>query len=123
MAVSGELFEIRAEFAVGQARAVGLDIGGNRVTYDVAGNKLNFSPYRGHFGFNGADMKPVDGKVSMQVIVDRPMIEICGNDGRVYITSGRVKRGNVSAVKAFAEGGEAKLLKLEVYELESIWKR
>ena len=123
VAVSGELFDIRAVFALGQAKAVGLDIGGNRVSYDVTGNKLNFSPYQGHFKFNGADMKPVDGKVSMRVIVDRPMIEICGNDGRVYITSGRVKRGNVSAVKAFAEGGKAKLLKLEVNELESIWKR
>ncbi|MEA3368315.1 MAG: GH32 C-terminal domain-containing protein, partial [Planctomycetota bacterium] len=110
--VSGELFEIRAEFDVGQAKAVGLDIGGNRVAYDVAGKKLN-----------GADMKPLDGKVSMQVIVDRPMIEICGNDGRVYITSGRGKRGDVSAVKAFAEGGKAKLIRLDVYELESIWKK
>jgi fructan beta-fructosidase len=112
VAVSGELFEIRAEFAVGQVKTIGLDIGGNRVAYDIPGNKLN-----------GANMKPVDGKVSMQVIVDRPMIEICGNDGRVYITSGRGTRGNVSAVKAFAEGGKARLIKLDVYELESIWKR
>jgi len=112
VAVSGELFEIRAEFAVGQSKAVGLDIGGNRVTYDVAAKKLN-----------GAAMKPVDGKVSMQVIVDRPMIEICGNDGAVYITSGRGKRGDVSAVKAFANGGTAKLLALEVHELNSIWRK
>ena len=112
VAVSGELFEIRAEFAVGQAKAVVVDIGGNRVTYDVAGNKLN-----------GADMKPVDGKFYMQVIIDRPMIEICGNDGRVYITSGRGTRGKVSAVKAFAEGGKAKLIKLDVYEFESIWMK
>jgi len=112
VAVSGELFEIRAEFAVGQAKVVGLDIGGNRVTYDVAKNKLN-----------GADMKPVEGTVSMQVIVDRPMIEICGNDGAVYITSGRGKRGDVSAVTAFAEGGAAKLLGLEVHELNSIWRK
>ena len=46
-----------------------------------------------------------------------------GNDGRIYITSGREERGNVSAVKAFAEGGQAELTKLDVYELESIWKR
>jgi fructan beta-fructosidase len=111
-AASGELLEIRAEFAVGRARVLGLDIGGNRVTYDVAAKKLN-----------GANMKPVDGRISMQVFVDRPMIEICGNDGRVYITSGRDKRGHVSAVKAFAEGGEAELIKLDVYELESIWKK
>lgn len=112
VATAGELFEIRAQFALGQAKAVGLDVGGNRVTYDVAGRKLN-----------GADMKPVDGKVSMRVIVDRSMIEIGGNDGAVCITSGRNKRGDVSAIKAFTEGGKARLLGLEVHELESIWKR
>ena len=112
VAVSGELFEIRAEFAVGQAKSVGLDVGGNLVKYDVAAKKLN-----------GADMAPVDGKVSMQVIVDRPMIEICGNDGAVYITSGRGKRGDVSAIKAFADGGNAKLVSMEIHELNSIWKK
>lgn len=112
VAVSGELFEIRAEFDLGQAKAVGLDIGGNRVAYDVAAKKLN-----------GADMAPVDGKVCMQVIVDRPMIEICGNDGAVYITSGRGKRGDVSDVKAFADGGKAKLVSMEIHELNSIWKK
>ncbi len=110
--VAGELLEIRAEFAVGQARAVGLDIGGNRVVYDIPGGKLH-----------GADLKPVDGKVSMHVILDRPMMEIAGNGGRVYITARRGKRGEVRAVKAFAEGGPARLLALEAHELESIWAK
>ncbi len=81
----------------------------------MAGNKLL-----------GADLKPVDGKISMQVIVDRPMMEICGNDGRVYITTPRCGHrpadwhhemknthllGDVSAVRAFTEGGEAELIK------------
>ena len=82
------------------------------MAYDVAGKKLN-----------GAPMAPVDGKVTMQVIVDRPMIEICGNDGAVYITSSRPKRGDVSAVKAFADGGKATLLSIEIHELESIWRK
>ncbi|MCY2931644.1 MAG: GH32 C-terminal domain-containing protein [Planctomycetota bacterium] len=59
----------------------------------------------------------------MRVIVDRSMIETGGNDGAVCSTSGRDKRGDVSAIKAFAEGGKARLLGLEVHELESIWKK
>ncbi|MCF7974446.1 MAG: glycoside hydrolase family 32 protein [Phycisphaerae bacterium] len=111
VAVSGELFEIRAEFAVGQASIVGLDVGGNRVTYDVGAGKLN-----------GAALTPVNGKVSMQVFVDRPMIEICGNNGRVYVTSRRDKRGEVSAIEAFAEGGKAELIQMDIYPLKSIWQ-
>jgi len=110
--VAGELFDIRAEFALGHARSVGLDIGGNRVVYDAVAGQLN-----------GAPMQPVDGKVSMQVIVDRPMIEVCGNDGAVYITSGRPKRGGVATITAFADGGKARLVRLEAYELQSIWKK
>jgi fructan beta-fructosidase len=112
VAVSGELFEIRAEFILGQAKSVGLDIGGNRVTYDVAAAKLNGSP-----------MTVTDGRVSMQVLLDRPMIEICGNDGAVYITGERGKWGAVEAVSAFANGGPATLTSLEVHELKSIWRK
>ena len=111
VAVSGELFDIRAKFAVGQAKAVGLDIGGNRVVYDVGTRKLD-----------GATMLPIDGKITVQVIVDRPMIETCGNDGAVCITSVRKKRGNVSTIKAFADGGPARLIAMEVHELKSIWQ-
>ncbi len=110
--VSGELFDIRATFEVGGASTVGLEFGKDKVVYDVGKKKLN-----------GADLEPVDGKISMQVLVDRPMMEICGNNGRVFITSGRRGRGEVSEVKAFADGGEARLVSLEVYELESIWKK
>jgi len=112
VAAAGELLEVRAEFVLGQAKAVGLDIGGNRVTYDVAAGKLCGNP-----------MTAVDGKISMHVLLDRPMIEICGNDGAVYITSGRGKRGEVSSVSAFADGGPATLNLLEVHELKSIWKK
>ncbi len=110
--VAGELFDIRATFQLGNARSVGLDIGGNTVTYDAVGKKLN-----------GAPMTPRNGCVEIQVLVDRPMIEICGNDGAVYITGGREHRGNVGAIKAFADGDGAKLVRLEVNELKSIWEK
>ncbi len=111
VSVKGELLDIRATFAVGKASAVGLDIGGNRVTYDAKAGKLLDAP-----------LAPVDGKVTLQILVDRPMLEICGNDGRVYITRPRNHMGDVSVVKAFATGGRARLLSLDVYKLESIWK-
>lgn len=109
---AGELFEIRAEFAIGQAKSVGLKIGEDHITYDVESGKLN-----------GAPMKPLDGKVTMQVFVDRPMMEICGNEGAVYITSAR-KAGNkrLKEITAFANGGPAHLLSMEVHELKSIWQ-
>jgi fructan beta-fructosidase len=110
VAVTGQLFDVRATFELGKAKRVGLDIGGNRITYDVMGQELNRAP-----------LKPVKGRITIQVLVDRPMIEVCGNDGAVCITSGRAKKGDVAQIKAFAEGEGARLIGLEVYELASIW--
>jgi fructan beta-fructosidase len=110
--VSGDIFDIRATFEIGDAKTIGLDIGGERVTYDVSKQALD-----------KAQMKIVDGIISMQVLVDRPMLEICGNNGRVFITKPREKKGDVSIIKAFADGGDARLMNLDVFELKSIWKK
>ena len=109
--VKGELFDIKVTFDVGDASEVGLDIGGEIVAYHVDSGKLYDAP-----------IKPVDGKVTIQVLVDRPMIEVIGNNGRVYITLPRNVKGNVSMVKAFSKGGSAKLVNLEINEMKSIWK-
>ena len=101
VAVSGELFEVRAEFVLGQAKVVGLDIGGNRVTHNVA----------------------EAGNVTIHVLIDRPMMEICLNNGAMYITEGRGKRGALESISAFAVGGTAMLKSFEVHELKSIWKK
>jgi hypothetical protein len=108
--VSGELFDVRATFDVGTATQIGLDIGGNLITYKVDMRKLN-----------GAGMHPIDGKISLQVLVDRPMTEISGNHGRVAITAPRDSLGDVAKIQAFAKGGNATLVNLEVYELAPIW--
>ena len=110
--VSGDIFDIRASFKIGDAKTIGIDIGGERVIYDVSKKTLD-----------QANLAPVDGKISVQILVDRPMLEICGNQGRVFITKPRGKKGDVSNIKAFADGGHASLINLEVFELKSIWKK
>jgi fructan beta-fructosidase len=110
--VEGELFDIRASFAPGDAARVGLEVGGDRIVYDVAAGELQ-----------GARLAPIDGRVEIRVLVDRPMMETIGNRGRVYVTSARTSRGSVSAIRVFAAGGTARLLQLEAHELGSIWDR
>lgn len=108
--VSGELFDVEATFDVGDAGTLGLNVGGEQIIYDVRKQQLR-----------DARLPAVDGRVAIRVLVDRPMLEIIGNDGRVSITNPRVARGDVSMVQASATGGTATLLRLEVHELKSIW--
>lgn len=109
MKTAGQLFDIRATFRLDNAGQIGLDIGGERIIYDVGAGTLN-----------EAALKPVDGKVTVRVLVDRPMMEIIGNRGRVYITRPR-QAGEVDVIQAFADGGDARLVEMEVNELASIW--
>ena len=108
--VRGELFDIRATLTLDDAQRVGLDIGGNRLVYDVVTGSLGDVP-----------LAPMDGCIRLHVLVDRSMIEICGNDGRVFITSERETKGPINVIQAFSEGGHARLSELEIYELKSIW--
>jgi len=112
LATAGALFDIRATFDVGTAKKLGLHIDGREAfVYDAAAQKCN-----------KADLKPVDGKISVRILIDRPMMETFVNDGRMVITAPYQNDLNIESVEAFAEGGEARLLSLEVHELEASWK-
>jgi len=111
VATSGRLFDIRATFAVGEAKAFGVQVADTRVVYDAA--KANLA---------GMPLEPVDGKIRMQILVDRPSMEICANDGRVYQTSPFHTEDAIESIRVFADGSPAELVSLEVYELKSAWK-
>jgi fructan beta-fructosidase len=110
--VSGDLLDVTATFKLAGAKTIGLDIGGNLIEYNVTTGKLMNAP-----------LKPIDGKITIRVLIDRPMMEIIGNNGRVYITLERPIKGNIKTVKAFTKGGKAKLLTLKANELNSTWKK
>jgi fructan beta-fructosidase len=110
---SGNLFDIHAAFELGKASKVGLKFGEEEVLYDIKSGMLNKAP-----------LKPIDGKISIRVLVDRPMLEIIGNDGYVYITQKRNNPGPdvIGKIEVFAEGENATLVNLKVNGLKSIWK-
>ena len=73
-----------------------------------------FEPY-------GAPLKPVDGKITLEILVDRTMVEVFANNGRYYFVMGAYLVDNDPAIKVFSKGGKTKLKNLEIYELNSIW--
>ena len=112
LATSGDLFDIRATFEVGTAKRLGLIVDGREAfSYDAENNKCN-----------KATLNPIDGKISVQLLIDRPMMETFVNKGQMVITAPYQNDLNIESVEAFAEGGKAKLLSLEVHELNATWK-
>ena len=58
----------------------------------------------------------------IRVLVDHSIIEIIGNNGRVYITKDHHHYNNISNIKTFVRGGKAEIISFIVHELNSIWE-
>jgi sucrose-6-phosphate hydrolase SacC (GH32 family) len=111
---SGELLDIRAEIEPGAASEVGLRVRGEPVSYSVAGGKLS------SLG-SAAPLAPVNGRIQLQILLDRASLEVFGNDGRVSLTSCFLPKPENRSLEVYATGGAAKLVSLRVFELRSIW--
>jgi len=114
--VQGELFDIRVEMAVDSATAVGLSVRGIPIQYDCRRKQLTC------LGAS-APLEPVAGKIKLQVLVDRSSLEIFSGDGRINMTYCISPLAQNKRLAVFAQGGEATVRSLEVWELKSAWPK
>jgi len=112
--VGGELFDIHAEFEIGKADQFGFRINGVPVVYDVDDNELSC-------GRPNAELKPIDGKIRLRILVDRVSIEVFANDGRVYMPIRAIPEGDERGLEVFTEGGGTNIEEMTIYEMRSIW--
>jgi len=113
--VSGELFHIRANLRVGDVQEIGFVVRDVLVNYDVRKQQLSCQN-------KTATLKPVDGNIRLEILVDRTSIEIFGNNGRVYMPIGVILAGNSRSFEIFTKGGDIEINSLEIFELSSIWQ-
>lgn len=114
--VKGELLDLSATLALGDAEEVGFNLRGVRVAYNVKSQELFCLDKR-------AVLKPVDGKIRLRLMVDRTSIDIFGNDGRLYMPMGVIVPQDNLSLEIYAKGGTANINSLEVAELKSAWTR
>jgi fructan beta-fructosidase len=113
--ISGELFHIRAKLKVGDVEETSFVIRDVPVSYDVRKQQLSC------LGRTAA-LKPIDGSIRLEILVDRTSIEIFGNDGRVYMPIGVILAGNSKSLEIFTKDGDIEIKSLEIFELSSIWQ-
>lgn len=112
--IKGDLFEINAEIEVGDASQIGFEIRGVPVVYSAENNTLTCKD-------ETAPCKPKDGKIKLQLLVDRTSIEIFVNDGEYFMPMGSIPDDDNMSLKVYAEGGDAKIISMDVIELNSAW--
>lgn len=112
--ITGELFHIKVDAEVGQTKQFELVIRGTAVTYDVRKQQLQSHN-------KVADLKPVEGRIRLEILVDRTIIEIFANDGRIYMPMGGILPDDNRSLEVFTKSAETTLRYLEIYGLKSIW--
>ena len=113
--LGGDLFHLRAEFEVGDAQEVGFIVRGVPVLCHARKQEVTCGKASGA-------LRPVEGKICLEVLVDRASIELFGNGGETYLVAGMIPPDNNTSLELVSKGGTATVRSLEVYELRSVWR-
>jgi sucrose-6-phosphate hydrolase SacC (GH32 family) len=81
----------------------------------VAEKKLSFLK-------KSAQLEPTADRIKLQVLLDRTSAEIFGNDGRISMSFCFLPDQANRRLGIYAQGGEARIASLKIYELQSVWK-
>lgn len=132
--VRGTTLEIVAEFEPREADIVGLKVRTGEgeetiVGYRAAEDELfvdrsNAGEDGFHEGFPARHAGPLatrDGTVRLHIFVDWSSVEVFGGRGESVITDRIFPAPESDGVSVFAEGGSARLVSLDVWELASAW--
>lgn len=115
-ALSGDLWDIHAEFEVGTATALAFRVRGAEVRCDVKGQALTMLG-------RTAPLK-VDGhRLTLRLLIDRTSLEVFGEGGQISMTSCFLAPPDDRSLALFVDGGTAKIVFLTVHPLRSAWPR
>ena len=112
--ISGDLFDTSADIEIGEATAFGLTVRGTEIRYEVADHAV-------HCPGMSMPLEPVDGRITLRILVDRLSLEIFGNHGQVSMTVCFLPEQTDCPLQLFAVGGACRAHSLDVYQVRSIW--
>ena len=111
-ATNSQLFDIRLEIELRDAKAFGVKIRG-----------IDLRLENGLISFQGTEaaLAPIDGRLVLQLLVDRSSLEVFGNRGELSMSICYLPEAADHPLVFYAEDGAAKLTSLAVHELRSAW--
>lgn len=133
--IAGGAFEVSVELEIGAASQVGLVLsndGKDRtvIGYEAASQSLfvdrrrsglvDFDP--GFCGRHSAPLPARFGGIKLHVLADRSSVEVFANDGITVMTESIFPRSENSKLALYAEGGDATLVRCQVWTLGSAWE-
>ncbi len=112
--LSGDLYDIDAEFELAGATEFGFKLRDSVVAYHVAEKKLWSLD-------KNAALAPVGNRIKIRVLLDRSSLEVFGNDGEVTMTSNFLPVAGRNGLEVFAIGGNVRVVSLAAHKLRGTW--
>ena len=109
--LDGQLYDIELTVTPADAKSVRIGYGGSELVYDATAKTLS-----------GVPCEPIDGRLRIRIVTDRPMSETIVNDGRAYLTRPRPDGGQPLGELTIMGDGDATIESLTVYPMRSIWR-
>lgn len=111
---NGEAYELDAQFQPGTATSVTFTVCGTTVTYNCQSQQLSCEGIIN-------DLSPINGVITLQILVDIGTLEIYANNGLVYMPMSVTPTAGAQAISLVASGSGATLNSLAMYNLGSAW--
>jgi levanase/fructan beta-fructosidase len=112
--IQGDLFDIRAEIELAGASGFSLTARGQAVRYSTQDERFECDGVK-------APWKPSDNRIRLQMLIDRSSLEVFIDQGQVSISKAVFPDPADMSFSLLADGGEIRVVSLEVNRLESIW--
>lgn len=119
--VSGDCLHIYGEFDIKTCNNFGFMIRAGR---NDSGTELLYNVKRGTLSVLGstAPLAPIDNKITLEILIDRASVEVYANGGQTVISNCFTPAEKSDDLILFNNGGEIKVEKLSIYEVESTWR-
>lgn len=112
---TADLFDIRAEIEPGDAAAFGAIIHGHALHYDTASQQFNY------LGRDIPAKLDADGRLRLQILVDRTSLELFIGGGRVSASFCFLPNSCDYPLEFYAKDGSVRIHSLTIHELDSIY--
>lgn len=106
-----QLFDLRADIEIGEATELELDLRGTLVTYNVEKQELSCRGKK-------IPLKPENGRIKLQALIDTTSLEIFAADGRYVMSFALRTLPENTTLGITAKGGSARIQKIEAIELK-----
>lgn len=117
----GDCFHITGTFDLKTSDNFGFIIRNSKKT---PGTEILYSVKRGVLSCMGKEvpLPPIDGKIQIEILLDRSSVEIFANKGIAVMTSCLFEPEDNLDLELFTIGGELMVDKLDIYPVKTVWR-